>query len=278
MRILIAGGNGQLGMALSQALSQHEVEGVDLPEFDICDRAIVDAKLAVFKPDVVINSAAFTNVDGCAKDPALAYRANGFGPGVLAAACAEHDIELVHISSNEVFAGNRPNGYNEWDLPAPVNPYGESKAAGEFSVRSIHRKHYIVRFSWLFSEGGKNFIHAILRFARERGAITVVTDEIATPTYAKDLAAAIAQLIETHQYGTYHLANGGACSRWDFANHILQAAGLDDVVNSPILSSEFKRLSTPPPYCALNNNMAANLGIVMRPWQEAVTEFINEIQ
>lgn len=276
MRILITGADGQLGTALTKALSAHELSGVDLPDFDICNKQNVAAKLDEFRPNVVINSAAYTNVDGCAKDPALAFRVNGLGPGVIAAECARRDIELVHISSNEVFAGNRPKGYYEWDLTGPVNPYGESKAAGEFNVRSLNPKHYIVRFSWLFAAGGKNFIHAILRFANERGALTVVTDEVAAPTYAKDVAAAIAQLIDTQQYGTYHLANAGACSRWDFANHILHAAGLGNVPNKPILSSEFKRLSTPPLYCALNNTMAASLGIEMRSWQDAVTEFIEE--
>lgn len=277
MRVLITGGNGQLGTALANALNSHITKGVDLPDFDICNPAIVESEIVAFEPDVIINCAAYTNVDGCAKDPALAFRANGLGPKILATACAKYDIELVQISSNEVFPGENPDGYYEWDVIRPINPYGNSKAAGEFNVRTLHPKHYIVRIAWLFAPGGKNFIHAILRFARERGALTVVTDEVANPTYANDLAVAIGQLIETHQYGTYHLTNSGACSRYDFANVILEAAGLSNVTNTPIHGSEFKRASTPPPYCALHNTMAAGLGIEMRPWQDAVTEFAQNL-
>ncbi|MEJ2751015.1 MAG: sugar nucleotide-binding protein, partial [Anaerolineae bacterium] len=135
----------------------------------------------------------------------------------------------------------------------PCNPYGRSKAAAEFHVRSLLSRYYIVRFSWLFAPGGRNFIHAILDRARSTGQLRVVTDEVANPTYVKDLAEAIAQLIETQQYGTYHLPNSGACSRWEFANEIVRLAGLENVVNTPILSTEFVRPSTPPPYCALKN-------------------------
>lgn len=276
MRILITGNKGQLGSTLPQLLQGHEVEGVDLPEVDISDRAQVAQVIAQFQPDVLINCAAYTNVDGCAKDPTLAYSANGLGAQNLALVCAEQNVELVQVSTNEVFAGTKPDGYFEWDTPCPINPYGNSKAAGEFFVRSLWRKHYIVRTAWLYAAGGRNFIHAILRFARERGAVRVVTDEVGNPTYVRDLAQAIAQLITTHQYGTYHFVNSGSCSRYEFANEILRLAGVD-VPNTPIFGSEFKRASTPPPYCALNNTFGAALGITLRPWQEALAEFLQEV-
>lgn len=276
MRILIIGALGQLGTALMHELAEHTVRGVDLPEVDITSRDSISAEIASFQPDVVLNPAAYTNVDGCAKDPALAFKVNGFGAHNVALACAQFDVDLVHISTNEVFPGDKEGGYFEWDTIRPINPYGNSKAAGEFYVRHTHRKHYIVRFAWLFAPGGKNFVHSILRFAKERGALRVVTDEIGNPTYVTDLAAAIGQLIQTQQYGTYHLPNAGSCSRWEFANEILRVAGLDHVPNEKILSSEFQRASTPPPFGALNNSAAAALGITLRPWQDAVAAYLRQ--
>lgn len=274
MRIVITGANGQLGKALTAALAAHDVVGVDLPEYDIANRPQMEQLTAEVAPDLIINSAAYTDVDGCARQPELALRVNGLGPQNLALICAEREIDLMQISTNEVFPGDRPTGYYEWDALQPVNPYGRSKAAGEFHVRHLHRRHYIVRTAWLYSAEGRNFPHAILRRAREHGRLRVVADEVGNPTYAPDLAAAIAQLIAARQYGTYHLTNAGACSRWDFANALLAAAGLRDVPNAPISGSEFQRASTPPPYCALHNTAAAALGVTLRPWQEAVEAFV----
>ena len=275
MRILIIGAAGQLGRTLVKQLADHTVYGCDLPEVDITQRDSVWAQIETFQPDVVINSAAYTNVDGCAKNPELAFKVNGHGAHNIALACAHFDIDLVHVSTNEVFPGEKPDGYYEWDNTRPINPYGNSKAAGEFYVRHTHRKHYIVRTAWIFAPGGKNFVHSILRFARERGAIRVVTDEVGNPTYVEDLAAAIVQLINTQQYGTYHCTNSGSCSRWEFANEILRIAGLENVSNEQILSSEFQRASTPPEFGALHNTAAAALGITLRPWQDAVAAYIH---
>ncbi|MCB9422717.1 MAG: dTDP-4-dehydrorhamnose reductase [Ardenticatenaceae bacterium] len=276
MKILITGNLGQLGSALQAALTQHQITGFDLPELNITHKETVFEIIGKTRPDLVIHAAAYTDVDGCARNPELAYKVNGLGTQNVALACQKFDVEMAHISSNEVFAGDKLDGYEEWMPLNPCNPYGRSKAAAEFHVRSLLSRYYIVRFSWLYAPGGRNFIHAILNRARETGQLRVVTDEVANPTYVNDLAAAIAQLIETHQYGTYHLPNNGACSRWEFANEILRLAGLDDVANTPILSSEFVRPSTPPPYCALNNIAGKALGIVVRPWQEALADYLRE--
>ncbi|MCO5191073.1 MAG: dTDP-4-dehydrorhamnose reductase [Anaerolineae bacterium] len=273
MRIFIIGAKGQLGTALTRCLNTHTLTLRDLPELDMTDRAAVSAEIDTVQPDLLINAAAYTNVDGCAQNPQLAYRVNGLGPQNLALACAEHDIPLVHVSTNEVFPGRKAAGYDEWDTLEPVNPYGRSKVAGEHNVRALWRKHYIVRTAWLYAPGGRNFIHAILRFARERGAIRVVTDEIGNPTNVADLAAAIKLLMTTGQYGTYHFVNSGACSRWEFANEILRLADLENVLNEQILSSEFDRASTPPPLGALNNNVGAAIGIALRPWQVALADY-----
>ncbi len=276
MRIFITGGKGQLGTALQKRLAAHELTAVDLPELDITDKTALFTAVAQFQPDIIINCAAYTNVDGCAKDPALAYQVNAMGAQNQALAALEFGAELLHVSTNEVFAGDRPDGYEEWMPPNPVNAYGRSKAAAEFLVRSIINQHYIVRTAWLYAPGGHNFIHAILSRACNTGQLRVVTDEVGNPTYVNDLAQAIGQLIETRQYGTYHFVNSGACSRWEFANEILRLAGLENVTNTPILSNAFKRPSTPPPYAALHNVAGKAIGIALRPWQSALAAYMQD--
>lgn len=275
MRILITGGKGQLGTALPAVLTEHEVTAVDVDELDITSRVAVFTAVNTTRPDLLIHCAAYTNVDGCARDPELAYRVNGLGTQNVALACQQFGLEMVHISTNEVFSGQEPGGYEEWMARNPANAYGRSKAAAESHVQNILNRAYIVRTAWLYAPGGRNFIHAILNRARETGQVRVVTDEIGNPTYVNDLAVAIAQLIETHQYGIYHFVNSGACSRWQFANEILRLAGLTDVVNTPILSREFGRPSTPPPFGALHNIAGAALGITLRPWPEALGDYMS---
>jgi dTDP-4-dehydrorhamnose reductase len=274
MRILITGGAGQLGTALQSELTQHELLAIDLPEVDITDKDAIFTAVSSFKPHLIIHCAAYTNVDGCAKEPELAYKVNGLGTQNVALACQEFGAAMVHISTNEVFAGDNPAGYEEWMPRNPVNTYGRSKAAAEAHVQNLLNRYYIVRTAWLYAPQGRNFIHAILQRARRTGQIRVVTDEIGNPTYSKDLAAAIGQLIETEQYGIYHLVNSGSCSRWAFANEILQLAGLDEVVNTSILGKEFKRPSTPPLFAALHNIAGKAIGIDCRPWQDALEEYL----
>lgn len=274
MRILITGSSGQLGSALQSTLSQHELILFDLPDGDITDHECLMTAVHQGRPELVIHCAAYTDVDGCARDPALAYRINGLGTQNVALACQAVDAVMLYVSTNEVFAGDNRDGYEEWMPLDPANPYGRSKAAGEVFVRDLLMRFYIVRIAWLFAPGGRNFIHAILDRARTQGRLSVVVDEVGNPTYVADLAAAIAQLISTNQFGTYHLVNSGACSRWAFANEILRLAGLDHVPNTPILSSAFPRASTPPPYGALHNIAGAALGITLRPWQEALEEYV----
>ncbi|MEM7336307.1 MAG: dTDP-4-dehydrorhamnose reductase [Chloroflexota bacterium] len=277
MRIFITGGNGQLGTALQQQLNHHDLFIADLPDVDISHRQQLETAVCQAKPNIIIHCAAYTNVDGCAKDPELAYKINGLGTQNVALICQERNIEMVHISTNEVFSGRDESGYNEWAPLNPNNPYGHSKAAAEHHVTRLLNKFYIVRSAWLYAPEGKNFVHAILHNARKNGQIQVVTDEIGNPTYVHDLAVAITQLIQTKQYGTYHLVNQGHCSRWEFANEILKCAGLAHVKNRPILSTEFQRLSTPPAFGHLHNVAGAAIGVKFRPWQEALAEFIKNL-
>ncbi|MCP4358877.1 MAG: dTDP-4-dehydrorhamnose reductase [Chloroflexi bacterium] len=278
MRIFITGGKGQLGTALQTELSEHELTAVDLPELDITNKEALFTAVANTQPDVVIHCAAYTNVDGCAEMPRLAYKVNGMGTQNVALACLETGAEMIHISTNEVFSGSNPAGYEEWMPLNPPNAYGRSKAAAEKHVQHILNRAYIVRIAWLYAPGGRNFIHAILDRARQTGQIRVVTDEIGNPTYSKDVAQAIGQLIHTHQYGVYHFVNSGHCSRWEFANEILRQAGLEHVANTPILGKEFKRPSTPPLFGALHNIAGVAIGIKMRHWTEALADYVGNME
>jgi len=287
MRIFITGNKGQLGQALHAALTDHTLSGCDLPELDVTDRAAIGAAVAEFAPDVVIHAAAWTNVDGCARDPEQAYRANTLGTQNVALACAACDAALVYISTNEVFDGEATEPYREWDPPHPINPYARSKAAGEWFVRHLLNRFYIARTAWLYAPGGRNFSNPnrIIQLADDAstssaqgGALKVVADEIGNPTYAPDLAAAIAALIQTQAYGVYHLVNAGHCSRYEFVREVLRISGREHVPVEPISLDDFERASTPPRFAPLANTAAAALGIELRPWQKALTEYLKKSQ
>jgi dTDP-4-dehydrorhamnose reductase len=274
MRVFITGNRGQLGQALQQVLADECLAGCDLPDVDVNDRAAIAEAVAAFRPDVVIHAAAWTDVDGCARDPERAYRVNGLGTQNVALACAACGAALAYVSSNEVFDGTATEPYREWDPPHPINPYGRSKAAGEWFTTHLLTRFYIVRTAWLYAPGGRNFPHRILHLADERDSLRVVVDEVGNPTYAPDLAAAIAALIRTEAYGVYHLVNDGYCSRYDFARQVLRLTGRERVRVEPIRLADFQRASTPPPFAPLANTAAAALGITLRPWTEALAEFL----
>lgn len=273
MRVFITGNRGQLGRALNAALAGETVTG-NLPETDITDRAAIRAAIAACRPDVVIHAAAWTDVDGCARDPERAYRVNTLGTQNVALACAEVGAAMVYISTNEVFDGAATEPYREWDPLHPINPYGQSKAAGEWLVSHLLTRFYIVRTAWLYAPGGRNFPHRIIQLADEQGALRVVVDEVSNPTYAPDLAAALAALIRTDAYGVYHLTNSGYCSRYEFARAILRLTGREHIPVEPIPLNQFQRDSTPPRFAPLANTAAAALGITLRPWEDALAEFL----
>ncbi|HOV49311.1 MAG TPA: dTDP-4-dehydrorhamnose reductase [Anaerolineae bacterium] len=275
MRMVLTGHKGQLGRALLPLLAGHEVAGVDLPEYDITDRGALRAAIRDFRPDLILHPAAMTDVEGCARDPDLAYRVNGMGTQNVALAAAEVGAEMLYVSTNEVFDGQATEPYHEWAPRNPINAYGRSKLAGEWYVQNLLTRFYIVRTAWLYAPGGRNFPHRILQLADERGSLKVVADEVGNPTYVVDLVRAIAALIETHAYGVYHAVNAGAASRYDFAREILRLSGRESIPVEPLALAEFQRASTPPAYAPLANNAAAALGITFRPWQAALAEFLS---
>jgi len=275
MRIAITGAGGQLGRALSTTLGQdHDLILLRHADFELGRPDCVE-QLVATKAELVIHPAAYTDVDGCARDPERAYRVNGLGTQYVALACRRLGAPLIYVSTNEVFDGAATTPYLEYDRPAPINAYARSKWAGEQAVRELLDRFYIVRVAWLFG-GERNFVRTVLRLAAERDRIAMVEDEIGSPTYAPDAAAAIARLIDRPFYGTYHLVNEGACSRFAFAAEVLRLAGREHVALKPIKLADFKRDSTVPPYTPLCNVAAAALGIQLRPWQHALAEYIRE--
>jgi dTDP-4-dehydrorhamnose reductase len=272
MRYLITGNKGQLGRALQRRLP--EAVGIDLPEVDICDAVALSRVMAAERPDLVLHCAAMTDVDGAARDPALAYRINGLGTQNVALAASQSGATMLYVSTNEVFdgAGHRP--YVEFDTPNPINAYARSKLAGEWFVTHLLTCFYVARTAWLTAAGGRNFVHRIQQLADERGSLRVVTDEVANPTFCEDLADALLKLVVTEHYGLYHLTNAGYCSRYEFARKVLDLSGRQQVSVEPITLADYPRASTPPPFAPMTNLAAAALGITLRPWEEALAEFL----
>ncbi len=276
MRVLIAGCKGQLGTSLQEALVGHDLLGVDLPEQDITDPVSIIDTVIDYRPDVVINAAALTDVDGCQGNPELAYRVNALGAQNMALACERSGVAMVQVSTNDVFDGRMGRPYYEWDTPSPQSVYAQSKAAGEFYVRTLLQRFYIVRTAWLYARGGSNFVTKIMAAADKHGALKVVTDEVSAPTYAPDLAQAIAQLIETEHYGIYHFTNSGICSRHEWACKILELSGRGQVPVEAITTDNWPRAAPPPLYAPIVNFTGEALGIRLRPWEEALQEYFGD--
>lgn len=281
MKILVTGAAGRLGSKLLTVLtaSGHHVTGADIvgdnvEQLDIGDFEATRKFVSDLRPDVVIHPAAWTDVDGCAKDPHKAIAINGFGTQHVALAAVNIGAAVLYISSNEVFDGTSGRPYREYDVTNPINPYAYSKWVGERALVNLNPKHYIVRSAWLFAHGGKNFIQAILNAAQAGKRLRVVSDEVGNPTYNDDLAEAIGKLVETGRYGIYHFVNEGACSRYDFARYFLDKAGYKDTPTEKISAAEWQRASVPPAYAALSNLAGKHIGITLRPWQAAVDEFL----
>ena len=271
MRILITGGHGQLGKALQAALSGDDVIAFGHAELDITDATSVRNTLAEAHPDAVIHSAAWTDTAGCEADPERAVAVNADGARNVAEACASVSAAMLHVGSNEVFDGEKGAPYVEDDPTHAINEYGRSKLLGENAVRETLDRHYIVRTSWLYGPGRVSFPEKILQGALDRGSLKLVTDEIANPTWTLDLALAIASLVRTEAFGTYHLVNEGACSRKEWAEEILRLSHLDVPVEAAT-QADFGAPSRKPVNSELANIRGAAIGIRLRPWQAALAE------
>jgi len=278
MRILILGHKGMLGSELLlRLLPQHEVTGYDLPECDIASRESCWAAIEAVAPEVVINAAAFTDVDGCETQPERCFAVNAAGVVNLAAACRARGALLIHFSTDYVFDGTKSAPYVEDDECRPLNVYGQSKLAGERFLRESGADFLLVRTAWLYGRRGKNFVRTILAKARAGEPLAVVNDQIGSPTYAYDLARAVQVLLEGEHRGVFHVTNRGTCSWHQFAVAIVKYAGLEVAVK-PIGSEKLPRPARRPAYSVLSNGkFIAATGKTMRYWQLALQDCLEHL-
>jgi len=269
---LIIGSKGMLGTALAKRFESENPLLWDINEIDITDRDQVFAKLREVRPDVVINAAAYTNVDKAETDRDLAHRVNADGPKNLIDACADIGAILVHISTDYVFDGSNAEGYLESDRGKdPLNWYGQTKLDGEEAlIASAYPRWYLVRIAWLFGPNGKNFVETMLKVGKEQGSVTVVDDQTGCPTYTIDLADRISNMLSDDvPFGVYHAVNGGRCTWHGFATKIFELAGLPVTV-TPCASDAFPRPARRPRYSVLRCTKLP----VMRPWEDALEDYI----
>jgi dTDP-4-dehydrorhamnose reductase len=278
MRILITGARGQLGCALQRALTGHQLTLLSRPAFDLTKPGIEDAIVAA-RPDVVIHAAAYTDVDGAEREPELAWAVNAEGTARVAQAVTKAHARLLYISTDYVFDGARHIPYAETDEPNPINVYGQSKLAGEQQALALCPKSLVVRTAWLYGATGKNFVKTIVRLAFEQAELRVVSDQRGSPTYAGDLACALAQLLVRDAWAfesrTLHLAGTGDCTWYEFACEIVSLIGAPARVR-PIATEESNRPARRPAYSVLANHVLAQAGIALPHWKEALERFVRE--
>ncbi|MBD0253431.1 MAG: dTDP-4-dehydrorhamnose reductase [Rubrobacter sp.] len=271
MRVLLAGAGGQLGLELAGILPErdHEVVALDRRGLDVADPETVEGAVDEHEPEMVINAAAYTNVDGCEDETGLAYAVNALGPRNLAQACERRGCALLHVSTNYVFDGENGRPYEPFDSPNPISAYGRTKFAGEEYVMRLMNRWYVVRSAGVYGRG-HNFVRTMLRVASERDSLEVKDDEFISPTYARDLAEGIVRVVEGGRYGLYHLTNAGSCSWYEFTREIFRLTGVETEV-VPIPGSEY-----PLPAARPANGVLSSLGgPELRHWKEALEDYLN---
>lgn len=292
MKILITGSKGQLGNELqniikagkseigniSDKIKNSKVVAFDIEDLDITNLVQVKEIIKKENPQVVINCAAATNVDGCESNEELAFKINALGPRNLAIACEEIKAKLVQVSTDYVFSGTSKKQLREFDLTEPCSVYGKTKLKGEEYVREFSSKYFIVRTSWLYGSVGNNFVYTMRNLGATKESLNVVKDQIGNPTNANDLSHHILKLIETDEYGVYHCTGEGECSWYDFAKLIMKLCKSECIVNA-CTSKEFKTVAKRPEYSSLDNMMLrCTVGNEMREWKEALASFIGGIK
>ena len=274
MRILITGAGGQLGRDLQEILAAEEVHAADHQELDVGERDAVFAAVERIRPAVVINAAAFNDVDGAESSAERAFQVNGAGPGHLADAAARTGTRLIHISTDYVFDGTRGTPYTEDDRPNPLSVYARSKYEGEVRVLSSGANACVLRTAWLYGRHGRNFVKTMLAAARGAGPLRVVSDQTGSPTSTADLARAIKALLKTSADGLFHAVNRGACSRFEFARAIVG----ESVAVVPITTREAVRPAQRPINSSLVSVRGEQAGLTpLRPWREALDEVLAQL-
>jgi len=279
MRVVLIGADGQLGTDLSRVLKKEDLVPLTISDLDVTDLAAVEKKMSEISPDVIIDTAAFHNVDVCEKEAKKALAVNALGPKHLA---QSSKAKLVFISTDYVFDGEKGSPYLENDPVSPRSAYGISKVAGEQFVRYLNPRHFIVRVSSLFGtagcmgKGGGNFVETMLRLGREKEEVKVVSDQVSSPTYTVHAAKKILQLIGTDHFGTFHVTNSGECSWYQFAGRIFDLAKLKAKLVS-ITSDEWKAPAHRPKYSVLRHGALASLKMDDMPkWEDAAAEYMKE--
>jgi dTDP-4-dehydrorhamnose reductase len=275
VKLLVTGAAGMLGrdVMLAAGNAGHQVVGFGHAELDVADAAAVGAKVEAERPDVVINCAAWTDVDGAEEAEEEATRINGASAGNVAVAAASVGASVVYVSSDYVFDGSKAAPYLETDQTAPLSAYGRSKLAGEEATRAANKRHFVVRSAWLFGTGGPNFVETMLRLAVDHGEVLVVRDQVGSPTYTWHLAYGIVRLIEGVEFGIHHMAAAGACSWYEFAREIFEQAK----VECKVMSATTEMLGRPaprPPFSALASQREH--AIELPSWQDGLAGYLSQ--
>lgn len=280
MKVLVTGVKGQLGYDVVNELTKrgHESVGVDIDEMDITDGEACRRVITEAAPDAVIHCAAYTAVDAAEDNEDLCRRVNADGTRNIALVCRDLDIKMVYISTDYVFDGQGTRPWEPDDARDPLNVYGVTKCEGEMAVEELVKKFFIVRIAWVFGVNGKNFIKTMLRLGQERGAVSVVDDQIGSPTYTYDLARLLVDMTESEHYGRYHATNEGFCSWYEFACEIFKQAGMAEVKVTPVDSSQFPAKAKRPMNSRMDKSKLAANGFEPLPaWQDALGRYLKEI-
>lgn len=276
---MITGAGGLLGRSMRTRLTDSGWRVVALrhAQLDITDEEGVRNEVESIRPDVLINCVATADVDRCEEDPAWAYAVNATGPRFLASACRKVGAEIVHVSTDYVFDGSKQGFYTQEDEPNSPSVYGKSKLAGEHAVREEAERFYIVRTSWLFGAGGKNFGSRVIEYARKGGTLKGVTDQTSIPTYAPDLAGRIQEIIELRAHALYQITSTGPTTWFEFARLALDLAGLKEVQIEPVTRADLNQRAPRPHNSAMRCLVSEKLGLPpLRHWKEALVEFVRE--
>ncbi|MDO5408430.1 MAG: dTDP-4-dehydrorhamnose reductase [Eubacteriales bacterium] len=281
MRVLVTGARGQLGTDLMNELAKRGFEGigVDVEEMDITDAAACQRVISEAQVDAVIHCAAYTAVDAAEDQVELCRKVNGEGTRNVALACRDAGVKMMYISTDYVFDGQGTRPWEPDDERAPLNVYGQTKYEGELAVEELVEKYFIVRIAWVFGVAGKNFIKTMLRLGRERGAVSVVDDQVGSPTYTYDLSRLLVDMIQTDRYGRYHATNEGLCSWYEFAKEIFRQAGMEEVSVTPVSSDQFPAKAVRPSNSRMSKEKLTENGFERLPsWQDALGRYLKEIQ
>lgn len=280
MKFLVTGVNGQLGYDIVKELEKrgHEAVGTDRSTMDITNQAQVEEVVKREKVDGIFHCAAYTAVDKAEDEIEQCRAVNATATAFLAKVCQELGIKMLYLSTDYVFDGE---GTKPWDTEdkviAPLNIYGQTKYEGEEAVKKYLEQYFIVRISWVFGKNGNNFIKTMLRLGKERGAVSVVQDQVGSPTYTADLAVLLVDMMETEKYGIYHATNEGFCSWYEFACEIFKQAGMDVVV-TPVDSTQFKTKAKRPHNSRMKKEKLIENGFHRLPsWQDALSRYLKEI-